>query len=94
MFMGAYYAVIAGYVSDSFPTRIRYTGISMAYQLSGAIFGGLTPLLGTVLAQKFSGQWWPLALLFSAISLLSMLSVAFLAERKPGAQPSHSAVRT
>ncbi|WP_144634652.1 MFS transporter [Bordetella genomosp. 13] len=94
MFMGAYYAVIAGYVSDSFPTRIRYTGISMAYQLSGAIFGGLTPLLGTVLAQKFSGQWWPLALLFSAISLLSMLSVAFLAERKPGAHPSHSAVRT
>ena len=46
LFMGAYYAVIAGYVSDSFPTSIRYTGISMAYQLSGAIFGGLTPLLG------------------------------------------------
>lgn len=77
-FMGAYYAVIAGYVSDSFPTRIRYTGISMAYQLSGAIFGGLTPLLGTVLAENFKGQWWPLALLFSAISLLSLVSVLLL----------------
>jgi len=33
----------------------------MAYQLSGAIFGGLTPLLGTVLAENFKGQWWPLA---------------------------------
>ncbi|OZI74336.1 MFS transporter [Bordetella genomosp. 12] len=85
LFMGAYYAVIAGYVSDSFPTRIRYTGISMAYQLSGAIFGGLTPILGTILAQKFQGHWWPLALLFSAISLLSMLSVVFLANRRHSA---------
>lgn len=82
LFMGAYYAVIAGYVSDSFPTRIRYTGISMAYQLSGAIFGGLTPMLGTILAQKFQGHWWPLAVLFSAISLLSLLSVTFLAQRR------------
>ncbi|WP_165720534.1 MFS transporter [Bordetella trematum] len=82
LFIGAYYAVIAGYVSDSFPTRIRYTGISMAYQLSGAIFGGLTPIVGTILAQNFKGQWWPLALLFSALSLLSMLSVLFLSTRR------------
>ncbi|CUJ85656.1 Inner membrane metabolite transport protein yhjE [Achromobacter sp. 2789STDY5608615] len=78
LFMGAYYAVIAGFVSDSFPTAIRYTGISMAYQLSGAIFGGLTPMLGTVPAENFKGQWWPLALLFSAISLLSLVSVLSL----------------
>ena len=78
LFMGAYYAVIAGFVSDSFPTAIRYTGISMAYQLSGAIFGGLTPMLGTVLAENFKGQWWPLAVLFSVISLLSLVSVLAL----------------
>lgn len=82
LFIGAYYAVIAGYVSDSFPTRIRYTGISMAYQLSGAIFGGLTPIVGTILAQNFKGQWWPLAVLFSVISLLSMLSVLLLSTRR------------
>ena len=78
LFMGAYYAVIAGFVSDRFPTAIRYTGISMAYQLSGAIFGGLTPLLGTILAENFKGQWWPLAVLFSVISLLSLVSVLML----------------
>lgn len=83
--LGAYYAVIAGYVSDSFPTRIRYTGISMAYQLSGAIFGGLTPILGTILAEKFQGHRWPLALLFSGISLLSMISVIFLANHRTDA---------
>ncbi|WP_245930737.1 MFS transporter [Methylobacterium radiodurans] len=82
--LGAFYAVIAGYVSDSFPTRIRYTGISMAYQLSGAIFGGLTPILGTILAEKAGGAWWPLALLFSliaAISLVSVLALRRLRER-------------
>ncbi|OWT80446.1 MULTISPECIES: MFS transporter [unclassified Achromobacter] len=82
LFMSAFYAVIAGYVSDCFPTRIRYTGISMAYQLSGAIFGGLTPLLGTILAEKFKGDWMPLALLFTIISLLSLVSVLGLNARR------------
>jgi MFS family permease len=75
LFIGAYYAVIAGFISDAFPTRMRYTGISMAYQVSGAIFGGLTPMLGTILAEKFQGHWWPLAILFSALSLLSLVCV-------------------
>jgi len=79
--LGAFYAVIAGYVSDAFPTRTRYTGISMAYQLSGAIFGGLTPILGTILAERAGGAWWPLALLFSAIAAISLVSV--LALRAP-----------
>ncbi|PTM97529.1 MFS transporter [Mycoplana dimorpha] len=76
--LGAFYAVIAGFVSDSFPTRIRYTGISMAYQLSGAIFGGLTPIVGTILAENAKGDWTPLAILFSAISLISLVSVIAL----------------
>ena len=76
--LGAFYAVIAGYVSDSFPTHIRYTGISMAYQLSGAIFGGLTPIVGTILAENAKGDWTPLAILFSAISLISLVAVILL----------------
>ena len=35
-------------------------------------------MLGTVLAENFKGQWWPLALLFSGISLLSLVSVLLL----------------
>jgi len=93
LFIGAYYAVIAGFVSEAFPTRIRYTGISMAYQVSGALFGGFTPLLGTVLAEKFQGQWWPLALLFSGISLLSMLCVTLLGQARSGLLPQPLRVR-
>lgn len=73
-----FYAVIAGYVANVFPARYRYAGISMAYQLGGAVFGGLTPLLGTLLAQHFIGQWWPMAMFFSAISAISLVSVTCL----------------
>ncbi|MGU3537267.1 MFS transporter [Methylobacterium sp. A54F] len=87
--LGAFYAVIAGYVSTCFPTRYRYTGISMAYQVSGAVFGGLTPIIGTMLAQSYSGSWMPLAILFSAISALSLASVLTLQalRNRPSAIP-------
>ncbi len=75
IFLSAYYAVIAGYISGLFPTAIRYTGISMSYQICGAIAGGLTPLFATYLAQQFIGQWWPLALFFSMICMISFYSV-------------------
>ena len=35
--MASFYAVIAGYVSGMFDTRVRYTAISLAYQICGAI---------------------------------------------------------
>ncbi|WP_321954230.1 MFS transporter [Paraburkholderia bannensis] len=73
-----FYAVIAGYTASVFPARYRYVGISLAYQLGGATFGGLTPLLGTLLAQHFIGQWWPMALFFSGISAISLISVIAL----------------
>ncbi|BCQ63656.1 MFS transporter [Pseudomonas sp. Boi14] len=40
--MASFYAVIAGYVSGMFETRVRYTAISLAYQVCGALAGGLT----------------------------------------------------
>ncbi|WP_321794673.1 MFS transporter [Caballeronia sp. J97] len=73
-----FYAVIAGYTASVFPARFRYVGISLAYQLGGATFGGLTPLLGTVLAQRYIGQWWPMAVFFSIIAAISMFSVVWL----------------
>jgi MFS family permease len=39
-----FYAVMAGMLSQSFPSDVRYTGISLTYGLSGALCG-MTPLL-------------------------------------------------
>ena len=77
--MASFYAVIAGYVSGMFETRVRYTAISLAYQVCGALAGGLTPLIGTFLAGYFAGQWWPLAIFFSVLAVMSLVGVLGLA---------------
>lgn len=76
--LSALYAVIAGYMAAAFPTPLRYSGISISYQLICAVAGGTTPLIGTLLASHFSGQWLPLALFFSALSLLSLIGICGL----------------
>ncbi|MBK4992436.1 MHS family MFS transporter [Pseudomonas sp. S37] len=73
--ISALYAVVAGFIAQAFPAHLRYSGISMAYQLICAIAGGTTPIIGTMLANQFSGQWLPLALFFSALSALSLIGV-------------------
>jgi MFS family permease len=79
--MASFYAVIAGFVSGMFPTRVRYTAISLAYQVCGALAGGLTPLIGTWLAHQYVGQWWPMALFYSLIAGTSLVCVLALARR-------------
>ena len=76
--MASFYAVIAGYVSGMFETRVRYTAISLAYQVCGALAGGLTPLIGTWLAHRFIGQWWPMAVFYSLIAAVSLICVLAL----------------
>jgi MFS family permease len=73
------YAVIAGYMAQAFPAHLRYSGISLAYQLICAIAGGSTPIIGTLLASRFAGQWLPLAIFFSLLATLSLIGVCGLA---------------
>jgi len=77
--LSAVYAVIAGFMSAAFPTHLRYSGISIAYQLCATVAGGTTPLIGTMLAQRYQGQWLPLAMFFSALSVVSLIGIVGLA---------------
>ncbi|WP_250516870.1 MFS transporter [Caballeronia sp. INDeC2] len=80
--MASFYSVIAGFVSGMFPTRVRYSGISLAYQVCGAIAGGLTPLVGTWLAHRYTGQWWPLAVFYTCLAGVSLLCIVALDARR------------
>ncbi|CDY74076.1 Permeases of the major facilitator superfamily [Caballeronia glathei] len=77
-----YYAVIAGFVTGLFAARIRYTAISLAYQVCGALAGGLTPLFATLLAERFAPGWVAMALFYSSFALLSLICVRWLARRE------------
>ncbi|MGN4073249.1 MFS transporter [Burkholderia gladioli] len=76
-----FYAVVAGFVSGMFAARIRYTAISISYQVCGALAGGLTPLVATVIAQNSAPQWWPLALQYTVAALLSGFCVLKIVRR-------------
>lgn len=44
------YGPIAAFLVELFPTRIRYTSMSLPYHLGNGVFGGLTPFIATALA--------------------------------------------
>ncbi|NTY38046.1 MFS transporter [Burkholderia diffusa] len=72
--IGAYYAVIPAFLPRAFPVEMRYTGISLCFQLCGAIFGGTTPLVGVWLAKQYNGDWLPLGVLFLVLAGANFLA--------------------
>jgi MFS family permease len=77
----AVYGPIAAMFSESFSTRVRYTGISFVYQFSGIFASGLTPLIAAALLKAGDGQPWLIAGYMVLVSLVSLISVAFLGDR-------------
>lgn len=57
-----------------FGTKVRYTGLSFAYQFS-AILGGMTPLIASSLLALGGGKPWYVAGYFALISALSLFCV-------------------
>lgn len=47
-----YYSAIAGILTEIFPAEIRYTGISVSYQLCTTIFAGTAPLVSQFLLNQ------------------------------------------
>lgn len=77
-----FYGVIAGYLARVFPVRMRYTALSLSYQLCAAIFGTLIPMAGAYLIYKYNSHWLPLACFYAFLALLSILSL-YILEKQP-----------
>ena len=59
------YGPIAAFLVEMFPTKIRYTSMSLPYHIGNGIFGGLTPFIATLLttiytADKLVGLYYPI----------------------------------
>ncbi|WP_310631202.1 MFS transporter [Paraburkholderia sp.] len=92
MCMSSSYAVMAGFMTNAFPVRTRYSAISISYQCCAALAGGLTPLVGTLLAHDYPGHWWPLALFYSALAAVSLVCIAMMQRRQSSAAPADVAI--
>lgn len=64
-----------------FPTRIRYTGLSTVYQLSGVYASGLTPLILTALIHAAGNTPWLACGYLVATAAISVVATALLRPR-------------
>jgi MHS family shikimate/dehydroshikimate transporter-like MFS transporter len=68
-------SVQATFFAELFAARVRYTGLSFAYQVS-AVVGGFTPLAALSLLRWQGGAPWAVAAALATIALLSLLCTA------------------
>ncbi|PYC82711.1 MFS transporter [Streptomyces tateyamensis] len=53
LLIGVQLGPIAAYLPELFPTRVRYTGAALTYNLGGVVGGGTAPLLATRLTASY-----------------------------------------
>ncbi|MCM3708304.1 MULTISPECIES: MFS transporter [Cytobacillus] len=71
-------AVLGTMFSEIFKSNVRYTGITLGYQIGAALAGGTAPLVATALLNAYNNSYVPVALyimLAAAISLIAISSV-------------------
>ena len=47
------YGPIAAFLVEIFPTKIRYTSMSLPYHIGNGVFGGLVPFIGLLLTTTY-----------------------------------------
>ena len=76
------YGPIAAFLVEMFPTKIRYTSMSLPYHIGNGWFGGMLPLLATALVAAsgdiYYGLWYPIV-----VALMTfVIGLVFLRDRK------------
>jgi MFS family permease len=71
IFVTMVYGPMAAFLVELFPTKIRYTSMSLPYHIGNGVFGGLVPFLGTLIVEftktpenpggdPLGGLWYPI----------------------------------
>jgi hypothetical protein len=92
IFVTMAYGPIAAFLVELFPTRIRYTSMSLPYHIGNGIFGGLTPFLATSLFEgsktdlnpagdPLAGLWYPIVV----AAVCFVIGMVFLKNKSPEA---------
>jgi MFS family permease len=64
IFVTMVYGPVAAFLVELFPTKIRYTSMSLPYHIGNGVFGGLVPFIGLLLTtatnNPLAGLWYPI----------------------------------
>ena len=78
---GAMYGPQAAFITELFPTRIRYSGVSLAYQLTSIVAGSLAPIIALWLYKEY-GSATPVAIYVGTACLVSGVSALLARETR------------
>jgi metabolite-proton symporter len=78
---GAMYGPQAAFITELFPTCIRYSGVSLAYQLTSIVAGSLAPIIALWLYKEY-GSATPVAIYVGVACVISGISALLARETK------------
>ncbi len=83
------YGPIAAWLVEMFPTRIRYTGMSLPYHIGNGWFGGLLPAIVFAMSAAkgdiYYGLWYPI--IIAAMTLI--IGLLFVKDNKRSVELEH-----
>jgi MFS family permease len=75
------YAPQPAIMAEMFPTRMRYSGVSLGYQVTSIVAGSLAPAIATWLLNKFD-SWVPIAVYLAGAAAITLVAALFTRETK------------
>ena len=78
---GLMYAAQPAIMTEMFPTRVRYSGVSLGYQVTALVAGSWAPLIGTALLRR-TDSWVPIAWYILAAGAVSLVAALVMRESK------------
>jgi MHS family proline/betaine transporter-like MFS transporter len=91
LFVTMVYGPIAAFLVELFPTRIRYTSLSVPYHIGNGIFGGLVPVIGKILEggvhKLYGGLLYPIGVAL----MTAFIGGLFMRERREPAYEDEEA---
>ncbi len=70
------YAPQPAIMAEMFPTRMRYSGVSLGYQVTSIVAGSLAPAIATWLLDRF-GTWVPIAVYLAGAAAITLVAALF-----------------
>ncbi|MBL0884927.1 MFS transporter [Myceligenerans indicum] len=81
VFHAMMYAGQPAIMAEMFPTRTRYSGVSISYQVTSIFAGSLAPIFATTWLRN-TGHWWPTAVYLLVAGLITAVAVLSMRETK------------
>jgi LytS/YehU family sensor histidine kinase len=78
---GAMYGPQASFFTELFGTRVRYSGVSVGYQLASIIAGGLAPFIAVALLKAYDSGF-AIAVYVAGCAVISVIAVTSYGETR------------